>query len=396
MPACLPWWNLAEFSDGNRIRLLVRGSAFFPALIASIDGAKRDVSLETYIYADDPAGAAVTDALERAAQRGVSVRLLIDGFGAQDFRADWLQRLQAAKVSVLIYRPDITPWTFRTERLRRMHRKIAVIDGCIAFVGGINIIDDLNDVPEGHPRFDLAVRVDGPVVADIYLAVEKLWRRVAWLRLKQRFSQKIQLKPFSIVAQPRGEQKAAFVQRDNLRFRSSIENEYLAAIKGARREVFIACAYFLPGTRFRHALIAAAARGVRVVLVLQGHTDHRLLQLATRAFYESMLDSGVEIYEYSRSELHAKAAVIDGRWATVGSSNLDPFSLVLAREANVIAQDETFAASVRDAIKQAMAEGAEPVRRMLWKHRPWWQRVSIWFGYGFARFAMGLLGMRGF
>jgi cardiolipin synthase A/B len=135
---------------------------------------------------------------------------------------------------------------------------------------------------------------------------------------------------------------------------------------------------------------------VRVVLVLQGHTDHPLLQLATRAFYESMLDRGVEIYEYSKSELHAKAAVADGRWATVGSSNLDPFSLVLAREANVIVKDEVFAASVRDAIEGAIKEGAEPVRRMLWKHRPWWQRLSIWFGYGFARFAMGLLGMRGF
>lgn len=387
---------MAEFSGGNRIHLLVRGAAFFPALIASIDNAKRDVSLETYIYADDASGAAVTDALERAAQRGVSVRLLIDGFGAKDFRADWRARLQSGGATVLAYRPDIAPWTFRTERLRRMHRKIAVIDGCIAFVGGINVIDDLNGVPEGNPRFDLAVRVDGPVVADIYQAVDKLWRRVAWLRLKQRFSQKLQLKPFSIVAQPRGDQKVAFVQRDNLRFRSSIENEYLAAIRGARREVFIACAYFLPGTRFRHALMDATARGVRVVLLLQGHTDHTLLQLATRAFYESMLDRGVEIYEYSKSELHAKAAVVDGRWATVGSSNLDPFSLVLAREANVIAQDETFAATVRAAIEDAIKEGAEPVRRMLWKHRPLWQRVSIWFGYGFARFAMGILGMRGF
>lgn len=387
---------MAEFVDGNRIRLLVRGAEFFPALIASIEEAKRDVSLETYLYADDAAGASVTAALERAAARGVSVRLLIDGFGAKDFREDWRARLQAAKVSVLSYRPDIAPWTFRTERLRRMHRKIAVIDGCIAFVGGINVIDDFNDVPPGCPRFDLAVRVDGPVVADIYLAVEKLWRRVAWLRLKQRFSQKLSFNPFSIVAQPRGEQKAAFVQRDNLRFRRAIENEYLAAINGARREVFIACAYFLPGTRFRHALVNATGRGVRVVLLLQGHTDHTLLQLATRAFYESMLDSGVEIYEYSRSELHAKAAIVDGRWATVGSSNLDPFSLVLAREANMVVQDEVFATSVRVAIEDAIKEGAEPVRRMLWKHRPWWQRVSIWFGYGFARFAMGILGMRGF
>ncbi len=387
---------MPELIAGNQVTLLKRGTEFFPALIAAIDAAQRDVALETYIYADDPTGEAVTNALERAAQRGVNVRLLIDGFGAQDFRADWRQRLGAAGVIVLAYRPDITPWTFRTERLRRMHRKIAVMDGTVAFVGGINVIDDLNGVPEGCPRFDLAVQVEGPLVAEVYLAVQKLWQRVAWLRLKQRFSQKTLTKRFTSAALQSGDMKAAIVLRDNLRYRSSIEDAYLGAVRSARREVFIACAYFLPGIRFRHALVDAAKRGVRVVLCLQGHTDHPLLQLASRAFYESMLDHGVEIYEYSRSELHAKAAVVDGRWATVGSSNLDPLSLVLAREANIVVVDEVFAASVQAAIESAMVEGATPVRRMLWKHRPWWQRVSIWFGYGFARFAMGLLGMRGF
>lgn len=387
---------MAELVPGNQVQLLRRGAEFFPALTAAIHGARRDVSLETYLYSDDAAGAAVTLALEQAALRGVSVRLLIDGFGAKDFREDWRQRLLAAGATVLQYRPDLTPFDLRTSRLRRMHRKIALIDGHTAFVGGINVIDDLTGVPEGCPRFDLAVCVRGPLVADIYRAVQKLWQRVAWLRLGQRSSQKVSARAFPTEQKPLGSLRAGFVQRDNLRNRTSIEAEYLSALRSARREVHIACAYFLPGRRFRRELVQATARGVRVVLLLQGHTDHPLLQLATRAFYESMLDSGVEIHEYSRSELHAKAAVVDGRWATVGSSNLDPFSLVLAREANVVVADEDFAASVRAAIEEAMEEGATPVRRMLWKHRPWWQRISIWFGYGFARFAMGLLGMRGF
>lgn len=387
---------MADLVPGNEVTLLRRGAEFFPALTSAINSARRDVSLETYIYSDDAAGEAVTLALEQAALRGVSVRLLIDGFGAKHFREDWRQRLLAAGATVLQYRPDLTTLDFRTSRLRRMHRKIALIDGHTAFVGGINVIDDLTGVPEGCPRFDLTVCVRGPLVADVYRAVQKLWQRVAWLRLKQRFSQKVSARAFPTDQHAVGEMRAGFVQRDNLRYRTSIEEEYLAAIRSARREVFIACAYFLPGRRFRRAVIQATARGVRVVLVLQGHTDHPLLQLATRAFYETMLDRGVEIFEYSRSELHAKAAVVDDRWATVGSSNLDPFSLVLAREANVVVADERFALTVRKAIEDAIVEGATPVRRMLWKHRPWWQRVSIWFGYGFARFAMGVLGMRGF
>jgi cardiolipin synthase A/B len=387
---------LADLVPGNEVTLLERGATFFPAITAAINAAKRDVGLETYIYCDDAAGESVTQALEQAALRGVRVRLLIDGFGARDFRADWKKRLEAAGATVLVYRPDIMPWSFRTERLRRMHRKIAIVDGHTAFVGGINVIDDLTEVPPGCPRFDLAVRVRGPLVAEIYQAVDKLWRRVAWLRLKQRFSQKDSARVLACDRKPAGDVLAGLVLRDNFRHRVNIEDEYLAAIRSARREIFIACAYFLPGLRFRHAIIDATGRGVRVVLVLQGVTDHPLLQLATRAFYESMLDHGVEICEYSCSELHAKAAVVDNRWATVGSSNLDPFSLVLAREANVVVVDETFATAVRDSIERAIKEGATPVRRMLWKHRPWWQRASIWFGYGFARFAMGLLGMRGF
>jgi cardiolipin synthase len=192
---------------------------------------------------------------------------------------------------------------------------------------------------------------------------------------------------------PVGETTAAFVHRDNFRHRHDIEALYLEGIRAARREIFIACAYFMPGWRVRHALMEAAGRGVRVAIVVQGWSDHRVFQQASRVLYGALLDHGIEIYEYERSELHAKAACVDGRWATVGSSNLDPFSLLLAREANVAVYSESFARELRASIDHEIRHGARPVSRFLWKRRPWMKRVAGWLAYGYARLAMGLAGI---
>ena len=380
-----------KFAAGNRVTLLESGREYFPALIGGIERAKRDVSLETYIYWEDAIGEAVTAALENAARRGVSVRLLIDGFGARDFSPQWHHRLETAGVSVLVFRPRAR-WRFDRSELRRMHRKIAVIDGTHAFVGGLNIIDDLTEVKTSHPRFDLAVEVEGPLVARIYQSVEGLWRGLAAFQLHRN----VPRSKFACSGESAGGMDAALVLRDNIRHRRDIERVYVDGLLSARHDIFIACAYFLPGRRFRRLLRDATGRGVRVVLLLQGSTDHPLLQWATRALYENLLDHGVEIYEYEKSEMHAKAAVFDGRLAMVGSSNLDPFSLLMSREANVVVSDIGFGAHLQSVIEAAIKDGGQPVRRMLWKHRPFWSRVGTWMGYGFARFAIGVMGLRGF
>lgn len=380
-----------RFAAGNRVTLLVSGKAYFPALIEAIDKAKRDISLETYIYAEDAVGEAVTAALENAARRGISVRLLLDGFGARDFPPRWHRQLEAAGVHVMVFRPR-APWRFGRSELRRMHRKIAVVDGLSALIGGFNIIDDLTEVKTAHPRFDLAVKVEGPLVARVYHAVEGLWRGLSAFQLNRG----VPSSPFSCSDAPAGDMEAALVLRDNVRHRRDIERVYVDALLSVRHDIFFACAYFLPGRRFRRLLRDATDRGVRVVLLLQGSTDHPLLQWATRALYENLLDHGVEIYEYTKSEMHAKAVVFDGRLSMVGSSNLDPFSLLLSREANVAVRDEAFGAHLQSVIESAIKDGAEPVRRMLWKHRPFWSRVGTWIGYGVARFAIGVMGLRGF
>jgi cardiolipin synthase len=188
----------------------------------------------------------------------------------------------------------------------------------------------------------------------------------------------------------KGSQRAAFLMRDNLWHRSDIEEAYLDAIARARSEIVIASSYFFPGLSFRHALAEAAARGVRVLLLLQGRVEYRLLHYASRALYGTLLDSGVEIHEYHKSFLHAKVAVIDGRWATVGSSNIDPFSLLLAREANVVVDDVAFANQLRASLQAALDRGALEVRAESWHRRPWPARVAHWTCYGFARLLTGV------
>jgi len=374
--------------EGNRVTLLENGAAYFPALIAAIDAATREVHLETYIFEADATGLAVAEALMRAARRGVKVRLLLDGFGCRTFPVSLSARLDEAGVALLFYRPEVARFRMRRYRLRRLHRKLAVIDARIAFVGGINVIDDASGAGPLAQRFDYAVEVEGPLLADIYPAVRRLWLLVRWSRLGRRPRKS---PPLPVVAVPAGPLRAEFLQRDNLRHRRAIEEAYLAALAGAREEILLANAYFIPGRRFRQALVDAARRGVRVVLVLQGRTDHPIYQLTARALYRHFLENGIEIYEYHGSELHAKAAVVDGRWATIGSSNIDPFSLFLAREANIAVHDAGFADELRVSLHAAMARGAHAIHHQGWRRIPWYQKFASWLFYGLARWLLGLL-----
>ncbi len=374
------------FVAGNRIDLLRSGAEYFPALEAACDAAAIEIYLETYIFEDDETGRRIAQALIRAAQRGIFVHLLLDGFGSKDLAEEFLLRLEQGGVRVLKFRPDISPWTLRRERLRRLHCKVAVIDARIAFVGGINIIDDMHTPRQIPPRFDYAVRVRGPLLAEIYPVVTRLWMLARWSRLHRRWPQR---PATAIEAAPCGTQRAAFVIRDNLRHRKDIENAYLDAIARASTEIVVANAYFFPGISFRHALVDAAQRGVRVVLLLQGRVEYFLLYYASRAMYRSFLEAGIEIYEYHRSFLHAKVAVIDRQWSTVGSSNIDPMSLLLGREANVMIDDATFARELGASLSEAIEQGAHPVERSRWENQALPARIMTWVCYGLVRFLTG-------
>jgi len=381
-----------EFTEGNRLTLLRSGAEYFPALEAAIRGAQREIFLETYIYAGDATGRRITRSLCEAAARGVGVHVLVDGFGSKDMPRKLRQQLREAGASLLVFRPELWRFRFRRDRLRRLHRKIVAVDGRVAFVGGINVIDDMDTPHQVPPRYDYAVRIEGPLLAPIQDAAVRLWNRIAWRRLEGRWRVGHPVAPD--IAR-KGPQRAALVVRDNFRHRRDIEEAYLAAIKSAREEIIIASAYFFPGIRFRRELARAAARGVRVILLLQGRVEYVLLHYASRALYGTLLETGMEIYEYHRSFMHAKVAVVDGQWATVGSSNIDPFSLLLAREANLVIDDRRFAGQLRSLLRADLEHGARLVAKKGWFSQPLWHRVPIWLAYGLARFTIGMFGFGG-
>ncbi|GHU10036.1 cardiolipin synthase B [Betaproteobacteria bacterium] len=382
---------MTEFLNGNRITLLESGAEYFPALLAAIDQARGEIFLESYIFADDEVGNAVIAALVRAAERAVAVRVLVDGFGARDFPKIFGARLESAGAHHLTYRKEIGRFSLQRFHLRRLHRKLAVIDGQIAFVGGINIIDDNNAPAALSPRYDYAVKVEGQLVTSIRHAARRMWENVAWVSFKRRY----RLPHVDVIAaasEHSGQQRAAFLLRDNIRHRNDIAKAYLAAIHNAKKSVLIANAYFLPGTRFRHALKAAAARGVQVTLLLQGQSDHPLLQYATQALYDTLLSEGIRIFEYKKSCLHAKVAVVDEQWATVGSSNIDPFSLLLSKEGNVVVDDKPFAVQLAASLKAAIERGAQERTRQDIRRQSPLSRLLRWSSYGLLRLCLGLVG----
>lgn len=383
--------RVGKLVPGNQIRLLQNGEEFFPALIAAIDAAQTEVRLETYIFNLDDIGIRVGDALVRAATRGVQVALLLDGVGSRVLPRTWLKDIQQAGVRVLIYRPPHFGWLTNPGNLRRLHRKIAVIDARLAFLGGTNIMDDFVPIAWPAPRLDYSVAITGPVVSEIYRNAKRLWRLVARSQLQPGLDD---LPALTADTAPTGHARIAYIVRDNLRHRRNIERAYLAAIVTAQRDIILASAYFLPGRSFRRALKKAVARGVQVRLLVQGRTDHAFFHAASRALYGDLLNAGVAIFEYHASELHAKVAVVDGHWVTIGSSNIDPFSLLLAREANIVSEDRELARQLQQKLQAAIQHGARELVGADWQRRAWPHRLLSWVAYGFVRWMVGMAGFR--
>lgn len=380
---------MVKLQKNNHLRLLKNGMQYFPALEQAILRAQQEIYLQTYIYAEDQTGIRIAHALKQAAQRGVAVYLLLDGLGSQQLSESFVQDLRQAGIQVMFYRP-VNRFNYMSKnRLRRQHRKVVVIDGAIGFVGGINIIDDFNVPDDATPRVDYAVEIQGRMLQALTQSVHRLWRRLSWFQfgtIPQQFA----------VAQTRLAAglrpiKSALVLRDNVLHRRDIELAYLAAIQQAKQEIIIANAYFFPGWRMRNALMDAAQRGVKVTLLLQGRIEY-WIRLATNAFYAAFLRQGIQIFEYRRSFMHSKVAVIDAEWATVGSSNIDPFSLMLAREANVVVQDKPFAQELRASLLQSIQEGAHQVSTPKWINGNLRRRFLSWLVYALLRGLIGLFG----
>ena len=400
--------------DGHQIKLLQGGADFFPELIRALDAARSHIQLETYIFDFHGDGALVAAALDRAGRRGVRVWVVVDGVGTPKLKEEWRTRFDSAGVEWRVYSPLGTLGLLIPSRWRRLHRKLCVVDGHVAFCGGINILDDLYDPQHGtlkSPRLDFAVCATGALVQQVQEATTQLWWRMQAVRhvRQQNFPEAfssfraagLHVPWIHDTQQGRGDTwvaKAGLLLRDNLLHRGQIEKAYRRAIGLARHDIVIANAYFLPGRKLRQALVHAARRGVRVRLLLQGRYEYFMQYHAARPVYWQMLEAGVEIYEYAESFLHAKVAVIDALhdrpWATVGSSNLDPFSLLLAREANVVVADPLFAKRLREGLEHAMSTKSQRIMPQSLLERSQLQRAMDWIAFGLMRLAIWLTGNR--
>jgi len=377
------WYNAprALFTGGNRVRLLRGGEALFPEMLDAIGHSRHEIWLASYIFHNDDDALRIADALAAAAQRGVRVRVVVDGFGSKATLPDLDEILARRGVGLAVFRPVGSWWSWlQPGQLRRMHHKLCVVDGDVAFVGGINIIGDHYDLRHGSsdaPRLDYAVALRGPAVVPVEQTARAMWTRATlgheWhegvlaltrsaepLARARRVLGRLRIRPSESEMHDAAESlapvRAAFVVRDNLRQRRAIERSYVDAIRAAHTRVELVSPYFYPGHRFRRALRQAAQRGVRVRLLLQGKLDYRIAGVAASVLYDELLAHGVHIHEYTPAFLHAKVAMVDDDWATVGSSNIDPLSLLLNLEANVVVHDAPFAAQVAHELDIAIAD----------------------------------------
>jgi cardiolipin synthase A/B len=347
--------------SGNSFRLLDGGDEFFPRMLAAIDAAGKSVLLELYLVRSSAIATRFFAALAAAVRRGARVCLVFDAFGSLALTRGDQRRLLAAGVELRFFNP--LRIRKRLGNLLRDHRKLLVVDGSTAFVGGTGLTDDFASAGKGAPWRELMVEISGPVVADWQRAFARTWRRCG-----PELGLALQACP------PHAAGAAGRLALSEARQRSVLATGVIRRIDSAARRAWIMSAYFVPSTRFRRALRRAARRGVDVRLLVPGaRTDHPWVRQAARRFYGKMLRSGVQIFEYQPQMLHAKAILCDD-WVSIGSSNLDRWSLRWNLEANQEVADPYFA-DVTAALFTRDFALSRAISRRLWRHRAWLDRL---------------------
>lgn len=361
---------------GNRVTLLEDGEEAYPAMLEAIASARQTILMDSYIFNDDKAGRLFADALAERAGAGVQVHLTVDGVGTINVPDEFFADLARSNVAVLEYRP-VAPWRLGWGLLRRNHRKLLVVDGRIGFVGGINIGD--NWLPQrlgGRGWHDIHVRIEGPAVTTLSRLALATWLSRTGLAPNPRL--------FSQGAEAVGDTHVSIVGSSERKKRRPIRSAYLRAIKHAKRYVYIANAYFIPDRGLRRALRNAVRRGVDVRVMVPADGDILPAQLASQALLGHALRSGLRVFRWQGAMLHAKTAVIDDEWATVGSFNLDHRSWSMNLEVNVIVPEAEFATELREIFERDETRCVE-LARETWRARPLWKRLIERFFFLFHR-----------
>jgi cardiolipin synthase len=381
----------ASTTCNNRVQLLTNGEEAFPAMLAAIEHAEQCISLEMYKIRMDSVGQTFVSALIRAARRGVRVRFLYDALGSRSVAYTDFRGLIDAGAEVSVFNPIL--WLTFLRLNNRDHHKILVVDGYIAFLGGLNLAEEYDGDGLSGWR-DTALMIEGPAARDAERVFNESWLQ-GGINLIGKDLPLIGINPlkravdsplvwlldldeemcFSACAPPaEGTARVRIVPSNPDAFNSTIIDKYLLAINSARKSIFITSAYFLPPLVLRRALVNAAKRGVQVRLILQGSSDTPLVRTIAIGYYGRLLKHGVEIYAWTRSVLHAKTMVVDGVWSTIGSANLDGRALFLNYEVNAAVLDPSLAAAMEQQFERDLRH-CRRVRLEEWKKRPLSQRM---------------------
>ena len=349
--------------SGNRFVLLSDSEQYFERMLQAIEASTGYVLLEMYLVESGIVAGRFVEALGRAARRGVRACVVFDGFGSLKLAASYKRTLAEAGVELRLFNP--IRLRTRLKNFLRDHRKLLLVDGRVAYVGGVGLTDEFAiPGPPGQPWRDLVVEIAGPVLADWQRAFDRTWRRAGG-------SLDI---PDPACPEMTGGADGR-VALSEARARSMLANGVVRRIEAACNRAWIMSAYFVPSRRFRKALRRAARRGVDVRLVVPGPlTDHPWVRQAARRYYGKMLRSGVRIFEYQPRMLHAKMILCDD-WVSIGSSNLDRWSFKWNLEANQEVQDADFA-SAAAAVFEGDCAHSELLSRRNWGQRAWVGRLQ--------------------
>lgn len=348
-----------EPTERNRVELLLDGPETYDAMFEAIATAQDHINLETFILADDVIGQRLADALLERARNGVVVNVIYDAFGSGMTSDEFFAKLRDGGVNLVAYNPflDIEIWKIAT----RTHRKLLIVDGRIGFTGGLNFTkvyrySSENPPPDdefGEAWRDTHVRIEGPAVAQLQRAFMRTW-------VENADGDDIHAAKYFPELEPAGDDTVLVVAAEGGDAEASpIFEHYVAAVRSAKQRVWITQAYFIPSEELLDALTDAARRGVDVRLILPKRTDNGLTIPATRSYYSGLLKAGVRVFEYNHTHLHAKTALIDDQWSTVGSSNLDTLSNLYNHELNAIILDRGFNGEMAASFTDDLGESVE-------------------------------------
>lgn len=371
---------------GNRVTLLVDGRAIFAAMFDAIKEAKDHIHLETYWLNDDKVGHKLADLLLERSAAGVQVRLIYDSIGSLKNTAEYFDRLRAGGVQVHEFHPveDLRFW----QLTHRDHRKLLIVDGKVAFTGGINFSDVYSSDPSsGKPEEqdaesnwrDTQVQIEGPAVAEFQKLFLRIWAEEEGENLLGEPNLFPQL-------DNAGQELVRVVASTGGEDEYEIYKMYIATMSLAHRRVWVTQAYFSPNDQFIEALKEAARSGIDVRILLPGFSDHKMVLYSSHAQYAGLLGAGVKLYERNDRLLHSKTAVIDGLWSTVGSSNLDYQSFLHNNEVNAVILGYDFGRQMEELFLSDLSH-ARQIELEEWEKRPLWERfmemMSSLFKYWF-------------